>query len=153
VFNAEEGQMRDRVNGRADGKTALVKLTSGEEFSARSLHVAPDIITWTDPATGKGRSAPTAQVVSIEFRNRLRGTLEGLGLGLLVGAGSGGVIGWASYEEPSPDEWCFVACTPSESALLGAVFLGAGGIVFGGLAGWERGGRTRYVNLAAHESQ
>lgn len=149
TFDTDVPKKRTTVNAHADREKARVGVVGGKHFSARSLHVAPDMTTWIDPATGESRSVPTAEVVSIEFRNRLRGTIEGLGIGLVVGAGLGALLGAATYEEPPPDEWCFLACTPSDSAVLGAAFLGAGGTVLGGLIGLGRGHRIRYVTPAS----
>ncbi len=53
--------------------------------------------------------------------------LRGGAIGLLVGAGVGAVIGLASGD----DTPCWIACTASEKAAIGAVMFGAVGAVIG----------------------
>ncbi len=53
--------------------------------------------------------------------------LRGGAIGLLVGAGVGAVIGLASGD----DTPCWIACTASEKATIGAVMFGAVGAVIG----------------------
>ena len=132
------------INVRVERRTARVALAGGSAVSVRALHVAPDVTTWIDPATGKTGSAPTAEVVSVQFTNRGRGLLEGLGLGLVVGAGGGALVGLATYEEPRPGELC-IFCSRSDSALLGAVFFGMVGTGLGGLIGLARGSRIVHI--------
>ena len=81
------------LNDRARDVIAVVTLASGEAVRARSLHVAPDLATWTDPETGELRSAPTPDVISVRVASKGLGTVEGVGLGLAFGTILGGSAG------------------------------------------------------------
>ena len=132
----------DEVNGRGGrGEAAVVTLAGGETVRAEAVHVAPDVATWLDPATGAGRSAPTADVVSVAFADPGRGALQGLAiggsLGGLLGMGAGTFVDFLDdFGGPG-------AATVGGTLVGGAV---AGGI--GALAGRARGGRTVFLGPA-----
>ena len=87
---------RADVNGRAHRSEARLTLATGESVAARALHVAPDLTTWLDPASGRLRSAPSADVLAVRFVSRHRRTVRGAVIGCLVGAvvglGAGALI-------------------------------------------------------------
>ena len=56
--------------------------------------------------------------------------LRGGAIGLRVGAGVGAVIGLASGDDPSGAS-CFLICTASEKAAIGAVIFGGVGAIIG----------------------
>lgn len=56
------------------------------------------------------------------------------GIGLLGGAATGVVVGYASFEEDD-DGWCFVACSRTEAGLAGAALFGFVGGATGVLSG------------------
>ena len=116
------------VNGLLDGQIAVVKLSDGSVIKkAKEVEIGTE---WTElKARGKAARVPTAEVVRVSLRGG-RKTLSGmgigaLGLGLLLGAASGGSCESADFFEPCG----------SEGALAGAgvgAVLGAG---VGALAG------------------
>ena len=137
---------RAEVNERATRSSATLTLVTGERVSGRALHLAPDLATWVDPATGEARSAPTGDVAAVEFVGRGRGALQGLGLGLAIGAGVGAAAGWATYEDGDrrPGEWCIIVCSRGDAALFLGSFGGIVGSGVGFLAGLLRGSRSVY---------
>ena len=144
TFDAYSLETRATVNKRAERATSTVVLISGEQVTARSLHVAPDVTTWVDPKNGEVRSAPTAEVASVRFTSRGRGVLEGLGIGFAVGIGLGALVG-ADIGTNNDG----TASNAAAGALVGAVLLGvpfgvpSAGI--GGLVGLAVGSKTKYV--------
>lgn len=74
------------------------------------------------------RDAITVLEVSIDRHGH---ALKGLGMGTLVGAGTGAVLGLASGDDPPG----FLAFTAGEKALVLGVFFGATGAVVGLIAG------------------
>ena len=155
TFDVAVPEMRTEVNARAERGTARITFYGGDTLWVHSLHVAPDVTTWIDPATDEAGSAPTAEVGSIRFTNRGRGALEGLGLGLVLGAGAGALVGTITYEDPSQraGDLCFFWCTRSESTTSGAVVFGTIGTVVGGVIGLSRGSRTLYRIPPSADSQ
>lgn len=142
VFDPGSSEKRAEVNARAERGLSVLQLRSDERIQARSVHVAPDVTTWIDPATGTTESISTSELEAIRFKSRGRGVLEGLGLGLAIGAGVGAVLGAVSG---ATDEGGLIDLTPAEGALVGSVAFGGVGVGVGGLAGLERGSRTVYI--------
>ena len=67
------------------------------------------------------------------------------GIGFLVGGATGALLGYVTYEEPSEGEWCLMACSRKDTALLAGMLLGITGGTAGGVLGaiappeqWER---------------
>ena len=128
-----------RLNARATRQPAALVLTDGQRLEARALHVAPDVTTWLDPATGAARSVPTSELASATVVDRSRGTLEGLGIGLATGAvlGTGAGALWEfgrnglSRDSNSAGAW-------------GAAVGGGIGGGLGALIGRRRGSRWVY---------
>lgn len=136
-----EGQPWSQINAQAGRSEATVELASGERVAARSLHLAPDVATWVDPASGDLRSVPTADVVAVRFADRQRGALEGAGIGLAAGAIVGGTVGgFAALREAGyfPREG-----NPDDTAVL--VGAGAGGLVGAALGSLLGAARRSHV--------
>ncbi|WP_412062612.1 hypothetical protein [Rubrivirga sp. IMCC45206] len=120
------------INAQGQRQAALLALASGETTTARHLHVAPDVTTWLDAATGDLRSAPTAEVARIQFRHHGRGALEGAGVGVLLAAVAAGItlVTYPSNDWFTPPAAAFVvgvvtgvpttALTASVGAAVGA---------------------------------
>ena len=98
-------------------------------------------------------ATPTVFVVGAGHRLEVsagthRRTLRGVGLGFLVGAATGAVLGLASYQEPDCSQ-SFICLDfgPGFAALAGAVVFSVPGMVIGGIVGakkhevWRRVGR------------
>lgn len=133
------------------GSDAREALADGRRVPATSLRADLDSVSWVDPATGALASAPVADVRSVTVGGRRgRGLLEGFLLGTAVGAGTGALLGYATYEEsPSSGseygDWCIVACSKGEAALLVGFLGGIAGSVVGSGAGLVRGSPTAFV--------
>lgn len=96
------------------------------------------------------RSVALADVTALEVSaGKRRRFLRSAGLGLGIGAIVGAVVGAASYEECVPTEFlgCFLAPeSRGQSAAMGAVVLGAVGLLTGAVVGVVR--RTdRWVSV------
>ena len=76
-------------------------------------------------------TVPTARVLEIRIVSHGRGAIEGLGIGLLTGACVGGVVGYASGDDPSG----MLAMTAEQKAAFGAGLGGVGGMLLGAWAG------------------
>ena len=81
------------ANRQWAGRTVTVVLADGTTRPAAALRVEPDSAFWVDPATGGLRSVATAEVATVERRDRARSTLRTAGAGALAGALVGAVSG------------------------------------------------------------
>ena len=115
----------DEINTRTKGKNAKITLINEQDLIGRGIYITPDSTFWIDPNTSYKKSIITQAVSSIVINNRGRGTLEGLGLGLLGGIATGVSIGLLSGYEPGD-----IFTAEMKALLLG---IGLGGI--GGLLG------------------
>jgi hypothetical protein len=85
-------------------------------------------------------------------------TAQGMGIGLLVGAGVGAAIGFATYHKPDcgPQQFLCLDYGPGLPAVAGAAILGLSGLLIGAIAGsnstaetWKPVDRSRIrVSLA-----
>ena len=114
-----------KLNRLARGKVATVLLADGRELKVGTLQVTPDSTSWLDPETGRFESVATAEIQEMRFVRHGKGALEGLGMGLLVGAVVGGALGASARCEG----WCFVS--QGELALIGGAVLGGIGALVG----------------------
>jgi hypothetical protein len=78
--------------------------------------------------------APLSRVAELEYRDRVAGTLEGIGLGVLP-AMVGTALAWVILD---PDSAGMDGAALGAAGALGAMLGG----VLGGVAGSSRGGRT-----------
>lgn len=81
------------------------------------------------------------QVRTVESVNRVRGMLQGFGIGALVGAGTGVVVGLSDGDDP---EDTFIAFSATDKAILFGSFLGMLGGVGGAAVGFIAGSRDVY---------
>ena len=143
ILNASAADARAEINERAERGVAEITLNTGERVTAnRSLHVAPDVVTWIDPASGEARSVSLSELVSVQFSSSGWGAFEGLVYGFLVGS----VVG-AAVLVAVPDECNFACFSTADKALVGVVLIGVPSAVVGGLVGLGRGHRTVYEIL------
>ena len=108
------------INEKTQRKKPLITLADRRLIKASDLQLTPDSSSWLNVSTKRFETVATSEIRSIRFVKRGQGVLEGLSLGLLVGASLGGALGYA---------------TSSDSDFLlgrgvGALF---GGVLFGGL--------------------
>lgn len=112
------------------------------------VSVAPDTVVLRLGATVPSRSLAISDITSLEV-TRGKHTRKAMGalLGTLIGAGVGGILGYALYEEPKCSSDAFWACigpltvgptSKGSNAMVSAV---AGGLV-GALVGTLVGGRA-----------
>ena len=91
---------RAEINGRSPRSAASLTLATGEVVDADALHIAQDLTTWFDPATGTLRTASTADVLAVRVTDRRSQTIRGA----VIGAIAGGLVGlgvgalWESVE-------------------------------------------------------
>ncbi len=128
------------VNGLLDGQIAFVKLSDGRTIKkAKEVEIGPEWTQWK--TRGKADRVLTAKVVRVSLRGG-RKTLSGmgigaLGLGVLLGAASGGSCDQAGWFEPCG----------SEGALAG----GLAGALLGGVVGAAGGSFSRKPGLEVYE--
>lgn len=84
------------LNEQGLRQTATVTLENEQKLTAEKLRFAPDSTSWVDPHTEKVMTVPTAEISNIQFVNRGKGALKGLGIGFLAGASIGAAVGFAS---------------------------------------------------------
>ena len=112
-----------------------------EERVAVGVELGHEKTTWLElvPSSGEwhSNSVPTAALQRITLRAPRRGLLEGIGLGFLAGAGTGGLIALSA----NPGRGCNdYRCS---FAAIGAVLGALAGPIVGGLLGYEIGHRTK----------
>jgi hypothetical protein len=118
-----------RVNREVQSRTVAVRLTDGRKAAVRALRLTPDSASWLE---GGARTAvPTSKVAEVSFKSRWRGALDGLILGVLIGAPAGALV--IDMKGGFFDR--------AEAAVGGAL----GGALYGAPVGAIRGGRIRYV--------
>lgn len=115
---------------------------SGQAVRGRDLTLGTEA-TWTDEQ-GKRQQVPLDALERVRFLSpghpRGRGALEGGALGLLSGAAVGAAIGFASGKDTCGSSGgCLFQFSASEKAALGAIGLGAIGVLAGFIAGGLHG--------------
>ena len=110
------------------------------------------VVLWAD---GGEETLPVAEVRRLDVsRGRQRAVWQGLAIGLAAGAGTGAIIGAASYTDDGCGEFgCLVDFGRNFHAGIGAAIGGAAGVLVGGTIGavgrWERWRRLPTSALAA----
>ena len=133
------------INKQAQRARARVILTDGQQYRAFQLQVTMDSTSWFDPKTGRVRSVATGAISEITFIRKGRGALQGLGIGLVVGALSGAFLGLVHGDDPPCGEsWICFRFTAQQKAMIGAVSLGSLGGAVGSLTGAILGSKNRY---------
>lgn len=142
---------RAEINQRGQQSTATLKLNTGERITTRSLHFAPDVVSWVDPVTGRAASRTVTEIVSVQFTKRGRGALQGLGIGLVAGVLIGAVVFVIDEHNTDPcTEFCFfLDPSPGEAAVIGAVLVGVPSALLGAAIGGARGSREVFL-VAPH---
>lgn len=126
VADLSSTSTRTEVNARAERGHPVLHLSGERGRQVRALHVAPDVTTWVDKKTGESRSAPTTDVEAIAFRRDGLGALQGVGIGVAVGALFGTMMGAIDGEG-------LFTYSPLQGAAMGAA-AGAGiGVIVGAI--------------------
>jgi hypothetical protein len=123
----------------ARGNTWQLIRISGDTLRGCTLDSLPDIVLYVT-SNGEAISLP---IDSIALLSRVQGYFWiGAGVGLLVGATSGAIIGGASYKKPTG---AFAIDLGPGLAEAGGAFLGAtGGFLVGGIIGASLGHNETY---------
>ena len=112
----------DDINQAAEGKKAHIALTNGSVFNGKNIQIAHDSTSWLDFNTGNIQSIATSQINNIVLKKSGRGALEGFGIGILSGAVTGALIGFASGDD-DPEAVFLLPMTAAEKALTGGIVL------------------------------
>jgi hypothetical protein len=132
----------------AAGTKVRFELRSGNRVEGRVISLGPEGLEASLPVNGAATRYPLSEIAKLEvvqgrYRPVLRGVLVGTGAGLVVG----GAIGAMTYEPCESTEFLGCLLEPesrAQSAAMGAVVLGALGLVVGGVQGmiprdrWQR---------------
>ncbi len=85
----------DELNSKTKGKEAKITLINEQELIGKDIYISSDSTFWIDPDRENKKSIITPEVSSIFIKDRTRGAIAGLGLGLLGGAAVGCLYrGW-----------------------------------------------------------
>ncbi len=146
------------------GRQSMV--TGQRHIKVSNLQMTPDSTSWLDPRTGRFETVATARIREVRIAkvrtNHPKGTLAGLGVGLLMGAVSGAIFGFAQGDDPPCQQaasgWNFSGLCGLFSrsagekagigALLGAVVGGALGALVGAVTGTEEIDRFEAPTMA-----
>lgn len=122
-----------QINRDFAGRSAQIKLESGDYVKARLVRLGENSVIFTPRSGTKPQAFPNADVESIIVHDRKRGLVEGLeygaAIGAVVGAGCGLLVSTLSMSQPN-DGPHHRSITPPEGLLGGAV---AGAIPGAGL--------------------
>lgn len=116
-------------------RVRVVEVSSGAPLvTGELIRMAGDTVLISSAA-----ATQTVWVVTAAHRLEVsagthRRTLRGIGLGFLVGAATGAVIGLATYQEPDCIQFC-IDLGRGFTALAGAAVLSVPGAVIGGIVG------------------
>ena len=151
---AVNAEARDRdvdivLRSVADGAPAPMAVagSTGGATSGVRLELGLERASWEDEA-GARRSVPIESVREIRHLSaghpRLTAGLKGAGLGLLLGAAAGAVLGLIASPSGScePDRFCLIIFSPAQYAAVGAAIFGGGGLIAGGIFGAVIGDHT-----------
>lgn len=130
------------------GDEVVLEGQYGHQVTAVGV-AAPGGVTFFDKANGG--MVPSHEIVKIKDVSHARGALEGLGLGVGIGALTGGAIGLASGDDDcsNEDHGCFLEFSAGEkAAILGILLGGLGGLV-GLVVGAAKGSTTIYEHSRA----
>lgn len=120
------------LNARTATRKATVQLDSGKHYSARALRLTSDSAAWFDSARGVQMSVPTSSVTRIRIARSGRGALQGLRIGVGVGASIGALISAESHE---PN----LVLSKGSAALIGGALFGGAGLLIGSAVGMRTG--------------
>ncbi len=129
VRTANSDDRYAEINQRSEREPVTVWLTNGVRFRTERLHIASDVTTWYEYGTVEVQRFPTDEIARVEFKSRGRGALEGLGIGLVVGAITGFAFDFASGQQ---DEENIIQVDDLEedvAIVLGVLWSSLGGLI------------------------
>jgi len=127
-------------NKRTLRKQPVVTLMDGQKHTANNLRFDPDSTSWVDPNTQRVIAVPTAEVSNVRIVSFGKGALEGLGLGLSIGALTGGLIGTTT----SGDTGSGIQYSTGSRIGIAATGLGLIGGLIGLIIGSAKGSKDVY---------
>jgi len=132
----------DDINTFSKDREGWIKLSTGGVIAGQDIQISSDSTLWREPDSNQRQSVATSQIREISIKNSGRGAWEGFGIGLLAGAVTGAVIGFASGDDPEQGleilPLSLFQITAEQKAAIGAIL--GGGI--GGLVGLPIGAST-----------
>ena len=117
---------RAEVNRRAEGRTLVVTLRSGERVEARAFQVDADSASWLGPDDSRLRRVGASDVAAVTHYDVRRGAADGFWIGLATGLVSGAAVFVASDTGEAYYPWV-------RGVLVGS--MGVAGAGYGTLAG------------------
>ena len=120
------------INEEAQKRNAYVTFRDGSEAVVYALSISHDIASG-QPQGGSFQSWPTDSIFRVRFLKSDKGARQGLGIGFGLGALTGALIGLGSGDDDTTGFG--FAWTAEEKALIGTIFLGPLGAVFGAIKG------------------
>ncbi len=139
-----------KVNHRLQGKKMEVVLRDGRRIRADSVKVSPETIMWWQTRSRNQQSAQPGEVEVICYRDRLRGALEGAGLGLVGGTIALAYVGANSASEEAACSGFVCMGGPIAGLVIGALIGAPVGMVGGLTIGMVKGSRI-CVQFASDE--
>jgi len=115
------------------GVKLIVTKKDGQQIRGELITVKPNSLLLLN-IIGRDVSVGIADIKVIRVVKKSK-VLHGIGLGLLIGGGTGALIGFSGGDDTSG----FMSFTAAEKALLGGIFLGAIGLLVGGALGFVSG--------------
>jgi small nuclear ribonucleoprotein (snRNP)-like protein len=115
---------------RKFGRNLFIKMKDGRTVEGELLAVKGDLLIMMEASSLTGVEVQLGEALYLKVNKKSK-FLQGLELGFLSGAATGGVIGLLSGD----DEKGWFAMTAEEKALLGALGFGILGMSIGGIAG------------------
>ncbi|NIM59209.1 MAG: hypothetical protein GTO16_09750 [Candidatus Aminicenantes bacterium] len=116
------------------GAKLVITKKDGQQIKGELITVKPNSLLLLD-TEGKDVSIDVADIKVIKIVKKSK-VLQGIGLGLLIGAGTGALLGFMGGDDPSPSAFFHKA---EEKALVGGIFVGAIGLLVGGTLGFALG--------------
>ncbi len=118
-----------RLDARVRHRPAELVLRDGGRYATQEIRLTPDSAFWQVPGVSGRRAASMSNVSEISYKSRLRGALDGLILGFLIGASLG--VGLIDNPEGSSNG----VVNRAETGLAGGVPFAIWGAPIGAIIG------------------
>ena len=142
----------DDINTFSKDREGWIKLSTGGVIAGQDIQISSDSTLWREPDSNQRQSVATSQIREISIKNSGRGAWEGFGIGLLAGAATGAVIGFASGDDSGADgqellslplSWFQV--NAEQKVTIGAILGGGIGGLVGLTIGASTGSKDKFV--------